>query len=169
MIYNTKILERNKIQINKEKQNINVFTDGSKDETEKSGYGIYIIENDIKTTLSEPMHNFNTVFQAEVTAIFNAAKILNQKKTANKMITIYTDSTSAINAFNKKTIKSYTIKQCIEELNKLSKLNNVSVEWVPGHSNHEGNEIADKLAKEGKNKTIENNNTYRIPHSYYIK
>ena len=33
------------------------------------------------------------------------------------MITIYTDSTSAINAFNKKTIKSHTIKQCIEELN----------------------------------------------------
>ena len=85
------------------------------------------------------------------------------------MITIYTDSTSAINAFNKKTLKSHTIKQCIEELNKLSKTNKVSVEWVPGHSNYEGNEIADKLAKEGKNKTIENNNTYRIPHSYYIK
>ena len=44
------------------------------------------------------MHNFNTVFQAETTAIYNAAKILNQKKTTNKMITIYTDSTSAINA-----------------------------------------------------------------------
>ena len=76
--FNTKILERNKIQINKEKQNINVFTDGSKDETEKSGYGIYIVDNDIKTTLSEPMHNFNTVFQAEVTAIYKAAKIINQ-------------------------------------------------------------------------------------------
>ena len=36
--FNTKIPERNEIKINKEEQNINIFTDGSKDEKEKTGY-----------------------------------------------------------------------------------------------------------------------------------
>ena len=150
--FSTKIPERKEIKINKEEQNINIFTDGSKDEKGKAGYGIYIIDNKIKTTISEPMNDYNTVFQAEVTAIYKAANILNERNTINKKITIYTDSTSAIKVFNKQIINNYTVKQCTDELNKLSSKNEVSVEWIPGHSNYDGNEIADKLAKEGKNK-----------------
>ena len=63
---------------------------------------IYIIDNKTKTTISEPMNDHNTVFQAEVTAIYKAANILNERNTVNKKITIYTNSTSAINAFSKK-------------------------------------------------------------------
>ena len=36
-------------------------------------------------------------------------------------------------------------------INKLSEKNNVTLTWIPGHSNHKGNEIADRLAKRGTN------------------
>ena len=40
----------------------------------------------------------------------------------------------------------HCVKQCIQSLNTLSADNNVTVNWIPGHSGHEGNEVADKLA-----------------------
>ena len=50
----------------------------------------------------------------------------------------------------------------MDNLNQLGVSNNVFITWVPGHEDHEGNEHADKLAKEGKNKPNVNLN-YPMP------
>jgi len=38
-------------------------------------------------------------------------------------------------------------------LNNLSNYNKVYINWIPGHRRYEGNEQADKLAKDGSKKT----------------
>ena len=39
--------------------------------------------------------------------------------------------------------------ECKETLNKLGKNNKVTLNWIPGHEGHMGNEVADRLAKRG--------------------
>ena len=46
---------------------------------------------------------------------------------------------------------------CIDNLNELGKTSEVTVNWIPGHSNYDGNEIADLLANCGKCKPIDIN------------
>ena len=56
------------------------------------------------------------------------------------------------------------IHETKQALNELGQTNKVKLIWIPGHAGHEGNETADKLAKEGSKK----NNThlnYIMPHS----
>ena len=59
----------------------------------------------------------------------------------------------------------YHKKQCIDNLNELSKSSEVTVNWIPGHQNYDGNEIADLLANCGKSKPIEAN-TFPVPSSF---
>ena len=62
----------------------------------------------------------------------------------------------------------YHKKQCIDNLNELSKSSEVTVNWIPGHQNYDGNEIADLLANCGKCKPIEPN-TFPVPSSYITR
>ena len=54
-------------------------------------------------------------------------------------------------------------------LNKLGEKNKVTVAWIPGHRGFEGNELADKLAKEGAHINKESTIKSAIPHSHIIK
>ena len=65
------------------------------------------------------------------------------------------DSQSAIRALGQFTIDSSLVLQCKSQLNKLGQKNKVSVQWIPGHQDYKGNEVADRLAKTGKEKTEE--------------
>ena len=168
--YTTNITERTNIEVANEYDNLLVYTDGSKDETGKTGFGIHFdktTNGDSMTDISEPMNNHNSVFQAEVTAISKAAETLLSGPKINKPIYFYSDSQSAINAFDKEKINSCTVKQCINNLNELGKTNTVTINWIPGHQGYEGNEIADSLAKNGKERPIEQNR-FSIPHSNLI-
>ena len=72
------------------------------------------------------------------------------KDTRNKNIIIYSDSQATIKALDKTIIKHITVKTCQENLAKLAdKGNKITVSWIPGHRGHEGNELADSLAKMG--------------------
>ena len=137
-----------------EQYEITCFTDGSKT-TEGVGSGLTIRASpgNENLNLEESYHHNDqcTVFQAEVYAVGKAATILNDKKVVGKNILINCDSQSAIRAINSTVIKTHTIEQTTRELNDLGRANNVLLRWIPAHKGHEGNETADRLAKNGAN------------------
>ena len=88
--------------------------------------------------------------QAELQAIESAAMALTDNKTTGRLITFFSDSSSSIKALDKIKIKANSVQKCKESLNKLANKNNtIQIIWIPSHSNYDGNEIADLLAKAG--------------------
>ena len=67
-------------------------------------------------------------------------------------------------ALEKPYTKSKTILEYHKNLNKLCSNNQVTVSWVPGHQGYEGNETADRLAKNGKEQPLTNPVTLKQPH-----
>jgi len=59
------------------------------------------------------------------------------------------DSPAAIKAFNHFQINSIQVWDCLQSLMKLAEHNRVQLVWVPDHMGIGGNEIDDKLAREG--------------------
>ncbi|XP_020297787.1 uncharacterized protein LOC109862210 [Pseudomyrmex gracilis] len=90
-----------------------------------------------------------TVFQAEVLAILECARLLLSKETMSRRIHIYTDSKAAIGALAKTITELSVVRDCIQALNRLGDHNKITLVWVPGHQGIRGNEIADGLAKLG--------------------
>ena len=78
-----------------------------------------------------------------------AAWHLKTTHTYHKNICIHSDSQATLLALTKRTITSKQIKETIQVLNELAIDNQVTLSWVKAHVGHEGNEKADKLAKEG--------------------
>ncbi len=66
-----------------------------------------------------------------------------------EQITICTDSQAAVAALAASGTKSLLVADCIEKLTVLSKIYQVTIMWVPGHSRNQQNETADRLAREG--------------------
>lgn len=83
---------------------------------------------------------------------------------------IVTDSKSVLLNINNPNLRLSTqntifqIKSLLHSLQKGNKL--ISLWWVPGHCNIEGNEIADTLAKEGRNKRLSDIN---LDYVEYVK
>ena len=67
----------------------------------------------------------------------------------NEKIIILVDSQAAILAIQNNIVKSNTVLTCIKNLNILGKDNDVTIAWMPGHTEFQGNEKADILAKSG--------------------
>ena len=112
-----------------------------------------MVRDGVLTNYAMRPHNIivtYSVFQAETFAINRLALNLLDKDTQNKNIIIYSDSQAAIKALDKTIIKHITVKTCHENLTQLAnKGNKVVLSWIPGHRGHEGNELADTLAKMG--------------------
>uniref|UniRef100_A0A1I8GZP1 Lipoamide acyltransferase component of branched-chain alpha-keto acid dehydrogenase complex, mitochondrial n=1 Tax=Macrostomum lignano TaxID=282301 RepID=A0A1I8GZP1_9PLAT len=114
---------------------IHCFTDGSQINS-ASGYGYCIVSGGrTLATFSQHTGTCSTVFQNEVLAISSCAMELQ----------------AAIHALERTTTCSRTaaVLDCIGQLNRLGASNKVSLRWIPGHSGHPGNELADRLAKAG--------------------
>ena len=132
---------------------IEIYTDGSKNEENLTGYGAYKIDHripELGTSTLGRMENYNSVSQAELQAIESAAKAMSDNNTNGRLIIFYSDSASSIKALDKIKIKANSVLKCKEALNKLAYQNNtINLIWIPSHSNYDGNEIADLLAKAG--------------------
>jgi ribonuclease HI len=128
------------------------YTDGSK-VGNCSGYG-YLINQFGRTIYHghDHMGPRATVFMAEVRAITTVVHTLMQRK--NQRIEIRSDSQAAITAISNINISSNTVLECRNLLNRLGSKNKITIRWVKAHNAHEGNELADKLAKAGANQLI---------------
>ena len=129
-------------------QEVVCFTDGSV-MGGRAGAGIVFFGGEVDGRTSLPLGEWPTIFQAEIYALTEAALQLNQTKMENMTIRFLTDSQAAIKALSQAKIKQKTVKRCYQEISILNSKNRVELQWVPGHVNVPGNEIADREAKHG--------------------
>ncbi|GBN58384.1 Putative protein in type-1 retrotransposable element R1DM [Araneus ventricosus] len=120
-----------------------VYTDGSRME-EKTGFAVCILQNNqnIQNYLYK-LKSYNSVFQAELTAIRYAA---NWAVSNNYKINIHTDSLSSIMALKSAGSKSKLVNSVKNDLHLANGL--VGLSWVKAHVGIEGNELADQCAKQ---------------------
>lgn len=122
------------------------FTDGSRTE-EGTGFGFAIRGHELSIDGSKPLCKYATVFQAETAAISEALGWLIRENTTARSVTIFSDSQAAVRALAGHHMNSRLTLECSRLLNKLSEANRVTLQWIPGHKGHTGNETADALAR----------------------
>merc|ERR1739842_76216 len=157
--YSVKIGERNQIQSEIDELDDNViqcYTDGSHIDR-KTGAGIFFKPHQILEIDNQAISlgKLATVYQAEVIAISHAADAMIKAGISNQTIIILSDSQAALKALAGPMVKQMLVGNCTDNLNILSQNNQVKLMWVPGHSNIDGNEEADILAKSGAFKVWE--------------
>ena len=153
---------------------VEVFTDGScikKNTQISSGYGIHFQNNELPDISRKFTHKPYTNQRAELFAIYVTLIIVKKFVKYDKLI-IYTDSMYSMNCilkwapvwiknswktYDKKNVKN---KDIIEPLYSIyTSMKNVYIEHVTSHLSDNskqtiGNNIVDKLAKDGANKKI---------------
>ena len=130
---------------------IRIFTDGSaKDATRDGGGGIYIEwPNGEKIEQAVPTGTYSTNYRAEAEALREACTILSNL-TLNKKhkVVFLTDAKSVLQALTNP--KDTQFVELTEQLGMIANLVGQSaLQWIPGHCGIQGNDTADRLAKNG--------------------
>ena len=123
------------------------------------GAGIYAeIDNKPIFKKAYSLGNIIEVYDSELWAIDQATRLAYNAVSRNNQIRdiwVFTDNQAAIQRLQSQKPGpgqrfAINIWEINEEFNRLDV--NLYIEWVPGHCEVKGNEIADKLAKEGASK-----------------
>ena len=121
------------------------FTDGSKKDN-SVGAGVY----GPSCRISKALGSAATVFQAEVHAIeICVDKCRRRNDIQNRKVYIASDSQAAIKALMSNQVTSKQILDYLNNLKTLAWICNLTLIWVPGHEEIDGNEKADELARKG--------------------
>jgi ribonuclease HI len=134
---------------------VKCFTDGSKLEKGDAGAGMRWEGPNGPGEERIHLGKNATVFQAEITALTVAASCMKQSGLKGVTIDIFTDSQAAIRTLNREWTATKTTRECKQRLNELARENLVTVRWIPGHVGVEGNEAADRVAKEAASMKVE--------------
>ena len=133
-----------------------MYTDGSAFKaTVKAGYGVYIIHpNKTCEKLQGACGEICSNYEAEVIAIKTALEHLHQifqeQPSAAKDMVIFSDSRSALQALQSESVDKTVVDTKITVDKMITAYGiRVVLQWIPGHTNIDGNEIADKLSKIG--------------------
>ena len=88
-------------------------------------------------------------FQAEIYAVLACAHEIRLHVRPEKQVSICSDSQATLKALQAARTTSPLVQQCQKALNDVSTRHAMGLYWVPGHAGVRGNEIADKLARDG--------------------
>ena len=124
------------------RESIKIFTDGSKADG-KCGFAIFV-DVDPPITISSKLPSVCSVFTAELYAILKAVRFISNSADTN--FVIFSDSLSALRFLSGRKMDHCIKIRIIKALNSCGK--SVTFEWVPGHSNIRGNDLADAAAKD---------------------
>ena len=141
---------------------INVYTDGSKIETNKqtlTGAGVVIYTQNDSIEIICPLAPTNTINQAELLAINEAAQKLINMNTKGEIIRIHTDSETTKTRLTRGFSNSDQLTNTIKNLHRLQQENQIEIVKVRAHTGIPGNEKADQLAKQATLASAETKNT----------
>ena len=128
---------------------VDIFTDASKVDN-KVGAAFVIPSKNIVKLIK--LSDITTVFQAELVAIAKAVRYLIDSASPGENYRICSDSKSGLEAIKNIYVENKVAPEviyCHEELQKLlEKGVTITLDWVPGHANISGNEMADTAAKQ---------------------
>ena len=118
-----------------------------------------------------------SIFQAEATEIYSAAKyLIDNPNPSHKYVRIFSNSQAVLKALKKDVVKSKTILDTHNMLNKLTEqIHMLTLVWIKGHHGLETNELADEYAKIGtkdtQNYSFTNTTKQEIkkPHRYKVQ
>ena len=158
--FKTEILPRdvvnatNKIPEPAEPDTVHCFTDGSKFDDKrgvsKTGFGYLIWGEEIRQNGYNNLGMYATVYQCELMAIQEVAFVMINREVSNKKILFFVDNQAAIiTLLGNYLFKTKVALETKRIVNNLARNNQVIITWIPGHSGHPGNKIADQLAKDG--------------------
>eukprot|EP00745_Piridium_sociabile_P032507 TRINITY_DN548_c0_g1_i12.p1 TRINITY_DN548_c0_g1~~TRINITY_DN548_c0_g1_i12.p1 ORF type:complete len:1198 (+),score=205.51 TRINITY_DN548_c0_g1_i12:1881-5474(+) len=139
-----------KSQLNEQlAHHLHIFTDGSVLETEEAGCAVVI--PDLGITKRYTLNKGVSIFTAELYAILRACDTVNDMPQAPRAVAILTDSKSSLQALteggtgNRKELQAEILFLAHQIIRKGTDL---VLMWLPAHTGINGNERADKAAKE---------------------
>ena len=142
------------------------YTDGSAMDG-GTGWGFVVLTSNTGFRYCGALLPENSVYQAELRAIYKATLFLKELGVASVMI--YSDSRAALLALARYHSESWVEKACKSGLNDLGHTSRVCLRWVKAHQGTLGNEEADMLAKEGTQLGTDFQETLPLPKSYLSK
>ncbi|KAJ8980463.1 hypothetical protein NQ317_007659 [Molorchus minor] len=119
------------------------YTDGSKTQ-QGTGAGICS-----ETETSIPFHSDNTPLYCRSICNIALCKENIRRAYVNKRINIFSDIQAALKALTNPKVTSRLVWECQEDLENLADHNRVTLLWVLGHPEIQGNEKADELERRG--------------------
>ena len=126
-----------------------VYTDGSAENAVRNGgAGVYIQYpdgNEEKIHHATGLHSTN--YRAEVEALKTGVDAIKSHSDGPDKVVFLTDSLSALQGMQ--TGKDHDLRNLAHSINELCLDRTVHMQWIPSHCGINGNEVADRLAKEG--------------------
>ena len=128
---------------------LQVYTDGSKSET-GVGAGIAVFEDtNLIATQKFRLNGRCTNNQAEQLAILQALEYIQSRQDVGKTSTIFTDSRITLQLLTNHKRHTNLIDKIRNKVMELERSEiQVEFRWIKAHAGKEGNELADRLAKE---------------------